>query len=77
MSSPVGAGTSVTILSITSCILIPALAETSGASSAGMPITSSISSLTRFGSALGKSILLTTGTISSPLSTAKYVLARV
>ena len=29
------------------------------------------------GSALGKSILLTTGTISSPLSTARYVFARV
>ena len=43
----------------------------SGASDASRPITSSISFLTLSGSAEGRSILLITGKISSPWSTAK------
>ena len=62
---------------MTAPMLIPCFAEMAGASSAGMPMTSSISLRTRSGSALGRSILLITGTISSPASTARYVFASV
>ena len=58
-------------------MLSPVFADTQGQPSAGIPITSSISLITLSGSALGRSILLTTGTISRPPSTARYVLARV
>ena len=44
----------------------PVLAEISMAPEASRPITSSICSLTRAGSAAGRSILLSTGTISWP-----------
>ena len=53
------------------------MAEIKGASSAGKPIISSISWITRCGSALGKSILLITGKISKSLSNAKKTLANV
>ena len=43
---------------------MPVLAEISSASEASRPITSSICCLTRSGSAAGRSILLSTGTIS-------------
>ena len=56
---------------------MPAFADASTASEASRPITSSISCLTRSGSALGKSILLITGTISKSLSSAKYTFASV
>ena len=68
---PVGAGMSVTMRSITSWMFSPVLAEMRGASMAGMPMTSSISWQTRSGSALGRSILFTTGRISRPASTAR------
>ena len=48
----------------TSSTLRPVFAEIKGASSASIPITSSISSFTLSGSALGRSILLITGTTS-------------
>ena len=70
-SSPSGAGIFSTICSSTSSILIPILAEISGASCASMPITSSISFFTRSGSALGRSILLITGMISRSWSIAR------
>ena len=75
--SPDGAGISVTTFFSTCSILSPFFAETAGQSSAGMPITSSISSRTRSTSADGRSILLMTGTISRSLSTARYALAIV
>ena len=77
VSSPVGAGILVTICSNTSSILIPFFAEILGASCASMPITSSISSITLCGSALGRSILLITGNTSRSWSSARYTLARV
>ena len=46
-------------------------------SSAGSPSTCSISSAHRTGSAAGRSILLSTGTISRSFSMAWYVLASV
>ena len=69
--SPVGGGTTFTICSKTSPTFNPVLAEMSGASLASKPIISSISSLTRSGSALGRSILLITGIISRSCSNAK------
>ena len=63
-ASPSGAGNFVTIVSKTSSMPIPVLAEISGASDASIPITSSICALTLSGSAAGKSILLIMGTIS-------------
>ena len=51
--------------------LVPIFAETSGASCAGMPMTSSISCLARCGSALGRSILLMTGSTSRLFSIAR------
>ncbi len=59
-----------TICSITWSMLRPVFAEMRGASSAGMPMTSSISLQTRSGSALGKSTLLITGlkALSSPVA---------
>ena len=70
-SSPDGAGISVTIFSSTASIFIPFLAEIRGASSAGIPITSSMSFITSCGFALGRSILLITGIISRLLSMAR------
>ena len=62
--SPSGAGILFTTASRTSSIPIPILAEILGASCASMPITSSISLITRSGSADGRSILLITGKTS-------------
>ena len=51
-------------------MLRPVFAEIGTACEASMPITSSICSLTRSGSAAGRSILFSTGTISWPASIA-------
>ena len=72
-----GAGTFCTTSSSTASMLMPSLAEISGASSAGRPIMSSTSCLAFRGSAAGRSILLNTGRISRSWSMAKYVLASV
>ena len=58
-------------------MLILSLAEISGASAQSSPITSSISCFISSGLALGKSILLITGTISKSWSNAKYTFANV
>ena len=55
----------------------PTLAETLETSVQSSPMTSSISSATRSGSALGRSILFRTGRTSRSLSRAMYTLARV
>ena len=68
---PEGAGTLATIASSTSSIPKPVFALVKTASDASIPITSSISCLTRSGSALGRSTLLITGIISKSLSKAK------
>ena len=56
---------------------IPCLAEARMASEASIPMTFSICSLAFSGSAPGRSILLRTGMISRPASTARWALARV
>ena len=58
-------------------IPIPDLAEHNTASDASKPMISSISCLTRSGSAEGKSILLITGMISRSCSKARYTFANV
>ena len=68
VSSPFGAGNSVTILSNTSSTFSPVFAEIHGASSAGIPMISSISCFTSSTLAFGKSILFNTGKISRLLS---------
>ena len=75
--SPLGGGTFFTISSSTASMLVPILAEISGASMAGRPMMSSTSCLALAGSAAGRSILLNTGRISRSCSMARYVLARV
>jgi hypothetical protein len=50
---------------------MPVFAETRSASVVSSPMVSSISSRTRSGSALGRSILLITGMISRPASRAR------
>ena len=70
-SSPFGAGKSLTILSKTCSTFNPVFADIHGASSAGIPIISSISFFISSGLALGKSILLITGNISRLLSNAR------
>ena len=74
---PDGAGNSWTTFSRTSSIFNPVFAEINGAWSAGKPIISSTSLITLWGSALGKSILFITGSISKLLSSARYTLAKV
>ena len=54
----------------TACTFWPVLALMAMASEASMPITASISALARSVSAVGKSILLSTGITSRPCSTA-------
>lgn len=68
---------SVTILSKTSSTFKPVFADIQGASSAGIPIISSISFFTSSGLALGKSTLFITGKISKSFSNAKYTFAKV
>ena len=68
--SPFGCGMRSMSRSISSSTPSPVLPETMSASSAGMPMISSISLMTRAGSADGRSILLMTGTTSSPSSVA-------
>ena len=72
-----GAGKSVTIRSNTSSTFNPVLADIHGASSAGIPIMSSISFFTSSTLAFGKSTLFNTGNISKLLSIAKYTFASV
>ena len=67
---PRGAGMRVITASRMSSMPSPVLALQGIASSASMPITSSISALARSGSACGRSILLSTGTTSTPRSSA-------
>src|SRR5215204_2994955 len=64
--SPRGAGTRRTSSSSSSGTFSPVLALTRNASCASMPMISSISLMTFGGSADGRSILLSTGTTSSP-----------
>ena len=66
-----------TIASRTSRTPSPVFAEIWSTSSAEPPIRSTISPVTRSGSALGRSTLLRTGINSSPASIAAYVLATV
>ncbi|MNN52310.1 hypothetical protein D3C81_1670000 [compost metagenome] len=70
VGSPLGGGTLAIIASITSSTPWPVLAEHGVASWASMPITSSISWIALAGSACGRSILLSTGTTSTPSSMA-------
>ena len=56
---------------------IPILAEAGMAPEASIPITCSICSLARSGSAPGRSILFSTGMISSPASEARCAFASV
>ena len=65
-----GGGMRSTIASSTSSMLSPVLALIATDSLASMPITASISALARSMSAVGRSILLSTGTTSRPCSTA-------
>ena len=67
----------MTIVSKISVMPIPSFAEAKIAPLQSKPIISSISPITRSGSAPGKSILFKTGIISRLLSRAKYTLARV
>ena len=62
--SPCGGGSSFTMLSKTSSMPTPVLAEVSTAFDVSMPITSSICALTCSGCAAGRSILLMTVTNS-------------
>ena len=70
VGSPFGGGTRLTSSSSSSVTFSPVLALTRTASSASMPMISSISLMTFAGSADGRSILLSTGTTSSPCSMA-------
>ena len=70
-ASPSGAGTFCTMSSSTASMLMPSLAEISGASIAGRPMMSSTSCLALSGSAAGRSILLNTGRISRSCSIAR------
>jgi len=70
VSRGLGGGMRATIASSTSTTLSPVLALIATASVASMPITASISPLTFSTSAVGRSILLSTGTTSRPISTA-------
>ena len=65
--SPDGGGTRSTIASRSSSQPVPSFAETNSTSSREKPITSTSSCATRSGSADGRSILLTTGMMVSPL----------
>ena len=67
---PLGEGILATMASKISSTPMPVLAEQGMASVASMPITSSISALALSGSAWGKSILLSTGSTSTPNSVA-------
>ena len=67
---PRGAGMRCTTASRISSMPSPVLALHGIASSASMPMTSSISARARSGSACGRSILFRTGTTSTPSSSA-------
>jgi len=67
---PRGAGTLATMASRISSTPMPVLAEHGIASLASMPITSSISAFALSGSDCGRSILLSTGSTSTPRSSA-------
>ncbi len=69
-TTPLGGGMRAITASMISSMPMPVLAEQGMASVASMPITSSISALAFSGSALGRSILLSTGTTSTPRSKA-------
>ncbi len=69
--SPFGAGMSRTIASRISSVPIPSFADARIAPDASRPIASSISLRTRSGSADGRSILFSTGTIAWSWSSAR------
>jgi hypothetical protein len=69
-NTPRGGGMRVMTASRISSMPMPLLAEQGMASVASMPITSSISALALSGSAAGRSILFSTGTTSTPRSSA-------
>ena len=76
-SLPRGGGTRATIASSSSGTPVPSLAETARISSRLAPIRSMISLARCSGSAPGRSILFSTGMISSPASIARKRLLRV
>ena len=69
--SPLGAGTRSTIACSTASTPEPVLAEIRRTSSAAQPTRSATCSATPSASAEGRSILFTTGTISSSFSIAR------
>ena len=73
--SPFGGGKRLMRASSSSGTPSPVLALTLAASVASMPMISSISCITRSGSAEGRSILLMTGSTSRPCSMAVLQLA--
>ncbi len=75
--SPAGDGTRSTIASSTWSTLTPVLAEMRTTASGRPPSSSHTSAAAPSGLAEGRSILLTTGTISSSFSIARYALASV
>ncbi len=70
-ASPTGGGTSRTIASRMSSVPMPSLALARMACEASSPIASSISRRAFSGSALGRSILFSTGTMARSLSSAR------
>ena len=77
VGSPLGGGTRATMASRISGTPVPSLAEASRTSSRGMARMFSSSSITRSGWAEGRSILLMTGTMTSPWASARCTLASV
>ncbi len=75
--SPLGAGTSITIWSSRSVTPSPVLPETRSTSDGSQPIRPAISSACLSGSALGRSILLSTGMMARLWSMAMYRFERV
>ncbi len=75
--SPAGGGTRSTIASSTSPTFAPVFAEIRTTRAGSSPSRSATSTAAPSGSACGRSILFTTGTISSPFSIARYAFASV
>ncbi len=75
--SPFGAGTRSTMASRMSATFSPVFAEMRTTFVGSSPSRSATSTEAPSGSAAGRSILFTTGTISSPFSVARYAFASV
>ena len=75
--SPAGGGIRSTIASSTSSMPSPVFAEMRSTCSGVSPTRSAISAAVASGSACGRSILFTTGTISRSFSIARYAFATV